>query len=284
VKFSVIMACHNRKALTLRAIERAQVAADGAVIKIAFTVFDDGSTDGTSEALSAMPHTIRVLHGDGTAYWARSMALAETAALESGGRSPNEFIVWLNDDVILDKTAFLALRQTIDQNPDTVIVGAMRDPSTGALTYSGMRRNGLHPLNFGMILPSKEAQPVETFNGNLVVVPVPVARLLGGIDGYFSHAFADIDYGLRCDRVGISVLLAPGTLGMCRRNPISSRRTAREDWRAFTGRKGGGNFRSLRRILRKSNSRSWLLVVAASYGLWWARRVAPTSTPHAAMI
>lgn len=276
MKFSVIMACHNRKALTVRAIERSQIAADRAAIEISFTVFDDGSEDGTAEAVSAMPQKIRLLEGDGTAYWARGMALAEAAALESSAQSLDEFIVWLNDDVALDPAAFLELRPTIAQNPGAVIVGAMRDPSTGTLTYSGMRRSGLHPLSFGMVSAREEPQPVETFNGNLVVVPIAVARLLSGIDGDFSHALADIDYGLRCERVGVSVILAPGTHGTCARNPTPFRRTAREDWRAFTGPKGGGNFRSLKRILSKSNRRSWLLLVTASYVLWWVRRAAPS--------
>lgn len=276
LRFEVIMACHNRRELTVRAIELAQAAADHAAIEISFTVFDDGSADGTAEALSGMPHTIRVIHGDGTAYWARSMAVAETVVLASSEQSMDEFIVWLNDDVALDRTAFAILRQTIDSNPGAVIVGAMRDPSTGAVTYSGMRRKGLHPLSFGMVRPSNAPQPVETFNGNLVVVPTRLARALGGIDGGFSHALADIDYGLRSQRLGVPVILAPGTIGTCPRNPTSHRRSVREEWRAFTGLKGGGNYPSLRRILSRSNRYSWLLVIAATYGLWWARRAAWT--------
>lgn len=276
MKFSVIMACHNRSAVTVRAIQRAQDAADAAAIEADFTVFDDGSTDGTAEALSALPQAIRVLHGDGTAYWARGMAVAEAAVLETAGvetaLSLDEFIVWLNDDVTVDQAAFRSLRGIVDQNPGAVIVGAMREPSTGVLTYSGLRRNGRHPLSYVTVSATEESQPVETFNGNLVVVPVPVARQLCGIDGGFSHAFADVDYGLRCGRAGVPVILAPGTQGTCAKNPTPTRRAARQDWRAFTGPKGGGNFRSLERILRRSNRRTWLLVIACTYSLWWARR------------
>jgi GT2 family glycosyltransferase len=281
--FSVIMACHNRSALTVRAIERAQAAADHAAIEITFTVFDDGSTDGTAVALSALSSATTVLHGDGTMFWARSMALAEKAVLATAQKS-GDFVVWLNDDVTVDLTAFQLLRQTIDQHPGSVVVSAMREPSTGVLTYSGLRRDGRHPLSYGLVPASQASQRVETFNGNLVVVPVQVARRLRGIDGGFSHAFADVDYGLRCGRAGVPVILAPGTQGTCAHDPAPARGTAREDWRSFTGPKGGGNYRSVRRILRRSNRLTWPLVVAATYGLWWGRRITPahistTTTP-----
>ncbi|TFB47787.1 glycosyltransferase family 2 protein [Cryobacterium tagatosivorans] len=273
MRFEVIVACHNRRELTLHAFERAQIAASEAKIEVAFTLYDDGSVDGTSDAVSASPHAVRILHGDGTAFWAQSMALAEAAVLASSPSQPGTYLIWLNDDVILDGNAFRTLSLAIDEHPSAVIVGAMRDLSTGEVTYSGMRRKGRHPLSFELVKPSSFSQPVETFNGNLVAVPLGIARTVGGIDGGFSHALADIDYGLRCGRAGVPVLLAPGTLGTCSRNATSPRASALVEWRAFTGPKGGGNFSSQRRILRKSNRRTWLVVVAISYGLWWVRRL-----------
>jgi GT2 family glycosyltransferase len=271
----VIMACHDRRVLTVRAVELAQAAAEEAAIDISFTIFDDGSVDGTAEALSAMPHAIRVLHGDGNAYWARSMAVAEAAVLGAVAQSSDEFILWLNDDVELDPGSLAIVKEMIDKNPGAVVVGGTRDAVSGDVTYSGMARRGLHPLGFGLVPPNEPPQFVETFNGNFVVVPVAVARLLGGIDGGFSHALADVDYGLRCGRVGVPIVLAPETIGVCARNPPSTRRALHLDWLAFTGTKGGGNYLSLRRILRKSNPHSWLAVVGATYALWWARRLLP---------
>ncbi|POH60832.1 MULTISPECIES: glycosyltransferase family 2 protein [Cryobacterium] len=273
MNFIVLMACHNRKPLTVRAIERAQDAADFAGIQISFTVFDDGSTDGTGAALEAMPQSIQILRGDGSAFWAKSMAVAEEVTLRSPETSTDSFLLWLNDDVELDLGAFLALADAITRNPGAVIVGAMRDPLSGDVTYSGLKKSGRHPLKFSVITPQDACRPADTFNGNLVAVPHETARLIGGIDGGFSHAFADIDYGLRSARLNIPIVLAPGTYGACARNAIPSRGTVRDDWAAFRGPKGGGNYPSLRRILGKSHKRSWRLVVAATYILWWARRM-----------
>lgn len=274
MNLSVIIACHNRKTLTLRCIESARSAAAYARVSISFTVYDDGSTDGTSEAVSELPVSLRTLKGDGSAYWASGMAQAEAAVLEGLTSLEDQLIVWLNDDVVLDIAAFAALTNIVESAPNSVVVGAMRDPETGAVTYSGMRRGGFHPLNFKMISPTDRLEKVEVFNGNLVLVPVAVARRLGGIDGGFSHALADIDYGLRCRRAGVPVVLGPSTYGTCKRNSILPPGRIWADWQVFVGFKGGGNYLSLKRILRRSHRLSWPLIIAATYGLWWARRMA----------
>jgi len=272
MRFTVLMACHNRKALTTEAIRRAQAAAGEAAISIDFTVFDDGSTDGTATALSLLHSGINIVAGDGTAFWARGMAVAEASALTGRRQSPDDYLVWLNDDVELDIDALLRMRTAVDENPGAILVGAMRDSDGQTVSYSGLNRQGLHPLRFTKVAPNEAAQRVDTFNGNLVIVPIAAARTLGGIDGYFSHALADIDYGLRAARLGVPVLLAAGTFGVCRANPPVPIRAAREDWKVFRGPKGGGNFTSLRRILRKGHRRSWPAYIAVTYLLWWARR------------
>jgi GT2 family glycosyltransferase len=273
MNLSVIIACHNRKNLTVRCIEKAQAAADYAGARISFTVFDDGSTDGTADALAQMQVSLRIMHGDGSAYWASSMAHAEGAVLANTDAAEDGLIVWLNDDVALDLEAFARLGATVRGATGSVVIGATRDPVSGEATYSGMRKAGIHPLRFDLVSPHDSTQCIDAFNGNLVMVPLAVAHLLGGIDGGFSHALADIDYGMRCKRAGVNVLLAPLTYGTCERNEMKLPGPIIDDWRSFLGPKGGGNFKSLRRILAKSHSRTWFFIVTATYGLWWIRRV-----------
>jgi GT2 family glycosyltransferase len=273
VSVSVIIACYNRMELTVRSIELAQAAADFASVDIAFTVYDDGSTDGTAKALALMPQEITVLNGPGNAYWAKSMAAAEKFVLSRDLDLQTDLLIWLNDDVMLDIDAIRGLVQVASEASfKSVVVGAVRDPHSGEVSYSGMRRKGLHPLSYQVVPPLKRVQEIDTFNGNLVVVPVSLARALGGIDGKFSHGLADIDYGLRSRRAGVPVLLASGTYGTCSRNPTPIRGRLLDDWRGFLGPKGGGNFASLRRILMKSDPTTWPLAIAASYLLWWLRR------------
>lgn len=273
MKVHVLMACYNRKELTVQSIRRAARSAKESDVAVSFTLFDDGSTDGTSEAVAGLPFAVNILKGDGNAYWARSMAIGEKAILDAALTDQKDIILWLNDDVILDDSAFSRLKSCVESHRDSVIVGAVRDPRSGHVTYSGMQRSGIHPLRFSTISPIEDALAIDTFNGNFVAVPVEIARRVGGIDGEYAHGLADIDYGLRCNRLGISVLLAPGTFGTCPRNEPPKKVRVLEDWRRFTDKKGGGHFSSLRRIVSKEHPFSWPFFIGGTYGLWWARRI-----------
>lgn len=272
LRISVIIACHNRKSLTLNCINSAQAAAKYADAEIDFTVFDDGSIDGTPESLTVNFPDARILRGDGTSYWASSMAKAEKVVIQNERINKTDYILWLNDDVTLDETAFTVLLAAEKANLNSVIVGATRDGTTGLTTYSGMKRGGPHPLRFTAVASQDYIQNIDTFNGNIVLVPIQIAKKIGGIDGNYSHALADIDYGLRCRRSGISVIQAPKTLGICSRNQPTQLTTMTQDWKRFRGPKGGGNYDSLRRIIQKSNPNTWRLYIYSSYALWWLRR------------
>jgi GT2 family glycosyltransferase len=265
----VLLAAHNRSNLTIAALEAAYASADQAAIELRVALYDDGSTDGTSDAVSKRFPNVTLLHGDGNAFWARSMSLAEADVLATPFHE-DDFLVWLNDDVDLDRNAFERLLDAARRAPGAVIVGALREPEDGSTSYSGFSRSRWHPMRLQQVQPGGSLRPIDTFNGNLVMVPAGVARALGGIDGGFAHALADIDYGLRCGQLGIPVMLAPGTYGLCTRGP--SRRAAGilKQWTQFIGPKGGGNYPSLWRFLNR-HSRLPLLFFVSTYAVWWVR-------------
>lgn len=268
----IIMACHNRRELTTSAVSAALQAADVAGIPATIYLLDDASTDGTAPAIAEAVPDARIIMGTGDFFWARSMATVEAHAMAEA--NDDDLIVWLNDDVELDVDAFVRAAEVHEDAPEAVIAFGLREPSTEAVSYAGFDRRGAHPLSFDTVEPLPDApRVVDTFNGNFVVVPVPIARVLGGIDGGFSHALADIDYGLRCNAASVTVYLAPGTFGYCARNLIPAPGRTMDDWRRFVGPKGGGNFQSLRRIMSKDRPFSWPIFAASSYLLWWARRV-----------
>lgn len=268
----LIMAVRNRAALTFRCISSVHKAMRDQQLEWDLTVFDDGSTDNTVELIESVVPSATIVRGDGTAYWARAMSLAESRALSKS--RPGDWILWMNDDVALDADWLCRCLPHMLDRPDSVLVAAMRDVN-GATSYSGFRRkSGGHPLRLQRLEPSRGLQPVDTFNGNLVLVPDQVARGVGGIDGQFAHGLADLDYGLRCRANDIPVLLMPGTMGECPRNEQFPLRRFPDRWRHFVGVKGGGNPRSLGRYLRRHAKYTWPIFFASTYWLWFARNVA----------
>lgn len=270
--FRFLLAAHNRKNTTLRCLQSLEVAAGHAAVSIHVYLFDDGSTDGTTDSVLERYPATTVLYGDGTNYWAASMAQAEQRAASESG--PADVLLWLNDDVVLDQDALARLAKAHESHPSRVLVASMRDPASNKPTYGGLVRLGPHPLRFGLVEADVERPvPVDTFNGNLLAVPKRVVVEVGGIDGGFPHAWADIDFGLRLKRVNQPALLVPGTYGVCPRNPAAPRSSPLNEWRRFRGVKGGGNFAALRRLLSREVGRMWPIPIAWSYTAWWLRQI-----------
>jgi glycosyltransferase involved in cell wall biosynthesis len=265
----VIMATYNRRETTVLCLKKLIAAADAARQEMRVVLFDDGSVDGTAEAVLALLPNAQVLRGDGSAFWARSMSEAEIVALRDA--ADEDYLMWLNDDVALDPDAIERALELTKTFPTHILVAASRDPSSGEVSYGGFNKIGWHPLKFEFVPSSTEPREVDTFNGNIVFVRVSVAKRLGGIDGRFSHALADIDYGLRAVKSGEKNVLLPGTFGTCARNVIPEFGSLPSEWKAFLSQKGGGNLGSLRRFHRTHAPHRGLIAILYTYIGWWAR-------------
>ena len=217
-KLAVLMACHNRRDITLACLQ-ALYQQNGT-----FNVYlvDDGSSDGTSDAVRTNYPEVKLLEGNGNLFWVGGMRLAFSEALKDG----YDYYLWLNDDTILAPNALPNLLNTHQclakgGHPNSVIVGSVRDPLTGQLTYGARVRSSrrwdrkLEPVEPGL-------EPIEcdTMQGNCVLIPHSVAEKVGNIDAKFLHTLGDLDYGLRACQLGCSVWVAPGYVGTCSKNSV----------------------------------------------------------------
>jgi GT2 family glycosyltransferase len=231
------MAAHNRRELTLRALRSLSDVPEELVVNT--VLLDDGSSDGTGDAVrAAFPDTI-VLTADGNAFWNGGMHQSWNRALSLGV----DGYLWLNDDVALDGDALTRLHaawQAHDRDAAVILVGATRDEQ-GRLTYGGMRQvHSPFAFRFDRLSLSETSQLADTFNGNIVLVSHAVVVRIGLNDPGFLHTLGDIDYGLRAKKAGALIVQLPGTLGVCESNPpIDLRRmTLFQRWRHMTSHRG----------------------------------------------
>lgn len=264
LRIAVLIASHNRRETTLRAVVAMQAAGEAAALQI--VLLDDGSSDGTADAVAAIDPSAIVLHGDGNAFWNGGLHRAWQHALGL----PADAFLWLNDDVALDADALAQLvtryreQAAARGNERFILVGATRD-TAGALTYSGKRfRPYPFALQLDLVPPDAYSlRPIDAFNGNIVLVPRMVVDQIGINDPLFRHGLGDYEYGLRASRHGIAVLLMPGTLGVCEAN-------ARTRSKAF-----GGRDLSLRDQWRLVNTpkglpfRDWWHITRLYSGKWF---------------
>lgn len=218
IKLSVLMTCHNRRAKTLRCLESLELRGTSSNgIDTVVWLVDDGSTDGTAEAIKERFPEVRLISGDGQLFWCGGMRLA----WQHAAQEQVDAYLWLNDDVTLDAEAVQRMADTARENPEAIVIGSCRCPETGEHSYGGQRRGGRHPGRVIEVPPTNHIQECDTFQGNLVWVPAKVFATVGNMVGY-SHAMADTDYGYEAVKRGFRILIAPGYLGTCPRNPGDS--------------------------------------------------------------
>ncbi len=209
MKIAVLLTCHNRKDQTLECLAGLSVQTLRDEILISVVLMDDGSSDGTSEAVAGCYPEVEILRGCGDLYWCGGMR----AAWQHAARLDPDYYLLLNDDTVLDPSAVQRLLDICSSSDCPIIsVAAIRDPETGAHTYGGVRgANTAVPV-------SGRLEACETFNANAVLIPRVVYEEQGGFHDVYTHAMGDFDYGYQASRNGIRLIQSAESLGTCGRN------------------------------------------------------------------
>lgn len=222
-RIATLFTCHNRKAKTLACLEALfqNLLPEGYTLDV-FLV-DDGSADGTEQAVRGHYPQVNIIKGDGSLYWNGGMRVAFAAAMGKGF----DYYLWLNDDTLLYPTALNSLIATSCELQDkygksVIVVGSTQDENDGRLTYGGViRPNKWKTLFFKLVTPKDMPIECETMNGNCVLIPREIAKVVGNLEKKFAHAMGDQDYGLRARNAGFSVWVMAGFAGTCSRNAVT---------------------------------------------------------------
>lgn len=223
-KLAVLLTCYNRQAITMECLDSLFCQELPANISLEVYLVDDGSTDGTGNAVKQKFHGVKVIEGSGNLYWGGGMRLAWETAMERDF----DFYLWLNDDTILLSDALMTLFDSVNSlnecsdNFTGIIVGSTFNAITGDHTYGGSIQLKENSLDFKPVVPSGLLEPCDTFNGNCVLVSRKAFNELGNLSQEFTHAMGDIDYGLRAKKKRIPIWVAPKYIGRCSNNPTPS--------------------------------------------------------------
>lgn len=224
-RLAALLTCYNRKAKTLECLD-AFFQQEG-LENIALDVYlvDDGSTDGTREAVARAYPAIQTISGTGSLFWNGGMRLAFGEAIAGD----YDGYLWLNDDTILYPDTLRSLLDTAENLAKkgfekAIVAASVRDPQTGEFTYGGMKQKGWFypPFKMQEVHPEETPQQCDTMCGNFVFIPRDVVLAIGNLDPQLTHYAGDWDYGLRAKQAGFTIWIAPGYQGTCPRNPKPS--------------------------------------------------------------
>lgn len=213
IRTAIILTVYNRKQTTLSGLTSLYKAIEQLPEgKYTFDIYmtDDGSIDGTSDAVKEQFPAIHIIKGDGSLYWSGGMRKAWQAAIDTGIKY--DFYLWFNDDAVLFENALVIIfKASSEIGDETIISGAFCDDN-GKVSYGGFTREKK------LITPTEDNPSVFFMNGNLVLISKKIFKKIGMIDNVFHHSFGDWDYGCRAIKKGYSVRLSNNYVGITNRH------------------------------------------------------------------
>lgn len=255
-----VMTTYNRKSLTLKCLSDIESQHSG--IKV--VVVDDNSTDGTPELIEEFFPNVDLIRTGGENFWALGMKIGQDHVFDK--YSDSKWIFFINDDVQLYPGVIQKVFEICTLRQNCVLVGSLVSPDEEKITYGGLIKTGVHPLNYVTVRPTNFLTEVDTFHGNFVAIPINCLREVRGIEGRFAHAYADFDLGLRLSKAGTKLLLLPFIVGYCSPNNLHTiPRTFLQQIRFLFSKKGrplGSQYMYMRRHGPKF---FWLIFVLSPY-------------------
>lgn len=220
-KIEIVTPVHNRKELTLQFLQSLKQI-DAAGLRIHIIVVDDGSTDGTGEAIRNQFPEVEIVRGDGNLWYTAGTNLGIKTAL----KHEPDYILAVNNDSVFDPDFLRRLVQTAEKYPRSV-VGAILllwdkpdhlfQTSPKWETLGGGWR---HWYEQTIETIPERAWEVGIIVGNCVLFPVEAIKEVGLMDEKRLVQYGDAEYTPRMRKKGWRLLIEPRARVFCKPNDV----------------------------------------------------------------
>jgi len=195
---AVIIPVHNRREVTLQCLKRLQnIKHDNFNYHV--IVIDDGSNDGTTEAVANNFPSVTILNGNGNLWWAGGI----NVGLRHAQANKFDFIYSLNDDVAIQEDTLQKLYSFAVDNLGAHTSVAV-DPDNGKICDSGYIISGflrkMRPVMKGILYNNaiNHITKVDAISSMSTLIPISIVNNVGYYDETnFPHNYSDIDYSIR---------------------------------------------------------------------------------------
>jgi GT2 family glycosyltransferase len=237
IRVAVVTPVHNRRDITLQCLRSLSRVNQQGLEVITFVV-DDGSTDGTSEAIAAEFPDVTVIPGDGELLFTEGTNVGVRAALE---HDP-DYVLMMNDDQVFDPEFLQRLVETAEKYPRSVVGPLLLlwdtphklfQTSPRWETLSGGWRHWQRQTVWTI---PKSPWEVDLIVGNCLLVPVAAFREEGLMNSARYPFFGDAEFTPRLQKRGWRLLIDPRSRVFCQPNNLPARlskMTLREKWNAL---------------------------------------------------
>lgn len=211
-KIAIVIPVHNRKEKTLNCLHQLRLI-NKSGIDISTVVVDDGSTDGTTEAINNMYPEVVVLHGNGNLWWSGATNMGVVWALEHD----SDYVLTLNDDIIFDNEMLVNLLGASKSNSNSMSCGVVCDMRNNKIISAGKYTKGILKSEYIWYLAGSDISclPKKEYKmgigcGCAVLYPIDIFKEIGLFDySKFPHHMGDMDFILRARKRGFEIFVNP---------------------------------------------------------------------------
>ncbi len=224
IRVEIVTPVHNRRDITLQCLKSiSNLNSEG--LNIGVVILDDGSTDGTSEAIREQFPNVDVVHGTGDLWFTEGTNVAVRGALEKDPK----YILQINDDQVFDADSLRYMVETAERYPRTVVGSLLllwdvphRLFQTAPVwdTWAGGWRHWYSQTIW--TIPQRPWK-VDIIVGNCVLVPVAAINEHGLMNSKRYPNFGDAEYTPRLKRAGWQLVIDPRARVFCQPNTPPSR-------------------------------------------------------------
>ena len=279
IRVAIVTPVHNRREITLQCL-RSLSAIDRTGMEVHIVVVDDGSTDGTAEAIAREFPYVEVIPGDGNLWY----TAGTNRAIEAGLKWNPDYVLAINDDSVFEPMFLQRLVACAEENPRSVVGPLLllwdhpervfQVDARWDTWYGGWRHR--HDLTTGNVLA--ERFEVEIIVGNCVLYPREVIEQVDLMDEINFPHYGDVEYTPRMRKAGWRLLIEPRAHVLCQPTTLPPRLRSLsfpELYRAlWTDRRNPNNLRTHFLSRWESAPSRWkgvvaFLVTIMKYGMQW---------------
>ncbi|OOQ57086.1 glycosyltransferase family 2 protein [Mucilaginibacter pedocola] len=212
---AVLITCFNRRQKTLDFLASLTGQDGFAALAPDIYLLDDGSTDGTAQAVAEAYPAVKIVQGTGSLFWAGGMRFLWQHVLTQ--KNYNLFLL-CNDDVVWLDGALsrLIAAYGLVASKGVVMVGSTLSPGTNKMSYGGHTLFDVNRAAYHAVVPHEvDSLPFHLGNANILLVDDAAVAKIGVFTDAYTHYLADFDYTLTAFKAGLAVLVAPGYYGYC---------------------------------------------------------------------
>ncbi|HQZ97818.1 MAG TPA: glycosyltransferase family 2 protein [Pyrinomonadaceae bacterium] len=224
IRVEIVAPVHNRKDITLKCLKSlSRLNTTGLDVHV--VIVDDGSSDGTSEAIAAQFPEVEVVQGDGNLWYTEGTNVGVRAGL----KHDPAFVLMINDDAVFDQDFLVFMVETARKHERSIVGSLLMLWDTPHKlfqiapvwdTWYGDWRHWSQQTVW--TVPNKPWN-VDLIVGNCVLVPVGAFAEGGLMDSKKYPNFGDAVFTPKLKRLGWKLLIDPRARVFCLPNTIPPR-------------------------------------------------------------